>query len=68
MSWSFGPVIPNTGTLAYSDLQNVNTFHYKRSRKITFVNVTTYLLRKVLKREAVKVRVIGMFSKIQIPS
>lgn len=53
--WSFGSSVPNTGTLDYSDLHNVSTFHYRRSKKITFVNVTTDFIRKVFRWEAVKV-------------
>lgn len=43
---------------SYSDLLNVDTFHYTGSKKITFVNTTTGLIRKVLKWEVVEVIVI----------
>lgn len=48
---------------SYLDLLNVDTFHYTRSKKITFVNTTTGLIRKVLilKWEVVKVIVMQVF-------
>lgn len=54
MPWSFGPGGPNTGKLDCSDLQNVDTFHYKRSKNITLVNVATDLLREVLQWAAAR--------------
>lgn len=63
--WSFGSSVPNTGTLGYSDLQNVGIFHYRGSKKITFVNVTTDFLRKVLNREVIEIDT--SFPKFKFP-
>lgn len=44
LHWSFGKY----RFVCYSYLPNVDRFHYTTPKKITFLNITTLLIRKVL--------------------
>ena len=49
----------NIGSLSYANITNVDTFHYTIFQKITFVNITSSLIRKIFKyREDIKLTVV----------
>lgn len=41
--------LKNIGSLNYANVANIDMFHYTISKKITFVNITTNLIRKIFK-------------------